>query len=164
MNVNEDIKKLEELFSQISSHSSDKNLMTFIEEGPWSHEPLENIEGIYKGYKYLLRRNPIMGNWCGYIQIPFTYKDKLENLQIHGGISWNSSYLPNSSNKKKGFIWIGFDTIHLQDLPPSTISSKFNEYLTQKVGFPKHDLDIPIKTYKTVGFCINEIYKFINQL
>lgn len=165
MTVNNDIQKLKELFDKHPNAYDIRTnkILAFVEPGPWSNEPMDDIKGVYKGYNYIVRRNAIIGNWCGYIQIPFTYAKSTDDLTVHGGITWNSKSLPDGQGSKKGFIWVGFDTCHSNDLNPPTLMSKFNEYIKEKMDLPP--IENPFKpTYKTVGFCINEIYKLIDQL
>ncbi len=93
-------------------------------DGVWDDEPdlISWVDG-YTKYPMCLKRNVMMGNWCGYVGIPkkhFYYgNDYGDHWEIvcHGGLSYSSGYHP-ITHKDDKYWWFGFDAAHAGDTIP----------------------------------------------
>lgn len=101
--------------------------------GPWSDEP-DRIEFEHAGFTCLMRRNPHMGFWCGYVGVPpghpwhsKTYQE-LEEVEVHGGLTYSEAcdgdptggvcHVPKPGEPEH-LWWLGFNCGHGGDLVPS---------------------------------------------
>lgn len=54
----------------------------------------------------------------GYLGIPPEHPwynknyNEIDNVVIHGGLTWSESHLPNWNKDSDDFWWLGFDTAH----------------------------------------------------
>lgn len=104
--------------------------------GPWKDEPdREFWIDEETGYPCLIRRQNILGFWCGYIGIskenPLFEKkyeeESYDEIEVHGGITYSKHCDGNQnlgichpSEDGDHVWWIGFDCAHAYDLLPST--------------------------------------------
>jgi len=86
--------------------------------GPWDDEPdADDFEAC--GLKCAMRRDSILGHWCGYVLVPkdhaFFGKDKFwaSDLHVHGGITFSGGL-----KDYRGLWAFGFDCARLYDLRP----------------------------------------------
>jgi hypothetical protein len=88
-------------------------------KGSWDQEPDLYIERD-ENYWILIKRTFHNGNLCGYVSISKTKlrKIKLENLSVHGGITFENDWNEIEGFWKKDTKFLGFDTAHLGDLSP----------------------------------------------
>lgn len=92
----------------------------YIENGQEVTEILD--EGVYKGFHYVIISYGIYP--CAYIEIPkghklydFSDKDKLDDIDCHGGVTCVSTagiIRPSNKNHRDGH-WIGWDYAHYMD-------------------------------------------------
>lgn len=115
--------------------------------------------GNYKNYEYLIVFTS-SGHRCGYVAIPEEVKIDSDNIDCHGGITFESKdhdakdLLPIPCND----TWIGFDAAHFNDDPCHATARKYfgNEYS----GFPTRKGS----THKTYNFMKKECQHIIDQL
>lgn len=103
----------------------------------------------YKGYKcHILRAE--LKHLCGYVELPPHHKfykvDEyhLDNLEVHGGITWADNFLPDLDSCKIDNWVIGFDCAHHGDW----------------VRYSESKNDI----YRTMEYVENEIKKLVVQI
>lgn len=89
---------------------------------PWLDEP-DRIDMTRKGFDLAIRRNPELGNLCGYIRVPDWHPlygeevyDREDVPPIHGGWTYCGPECPGDDGAS-GW-WIGFDCAHGMDLVP----------------------------------------------
>jgi hypothetical protein len=112
------------------------------------------------------------GYLCGYVCVPENYFisknnfEELENLDIHGGVTF-------SEKTDQGGWWIGFDCAHLFDITPSMeklykTDPAFIELKKQadrlKKQFLPNNIIPPEKSYKNIGYCIDECKSLVDQI
>lgn len=125
--------------------------------------------GCAYGLHIHMRRNRAKA-WCGYVAVPPHHpafggdefyigplpatQEDLRNkdnffseydLEVHGGISWSCSHLPNEPSK--GLWWFGFDCSHYADLTP------WAAYKGSSEG-----------TYRTFKYALRECFRLAEQL
>lgn len=74
-------------------------------------------------YLCMARRNHSKA-WCGYVRVPVSHPMvPNENLDCHGGITWNASHVPwkDPDDLVPIFHWYGFDCNHYLDLTPEAV-------------------------------------------
>ena len=108
----------------------------------WDNEP-DNEEFSHAGLACRLKRNPHMGNWCGYVGVDkdhplhgIDYDTVNLNVEVHGGLTY--------STEENGIWWLGFDCAHHRDLLPSSPRSG--------------------GTYRTIGFTKEQTMVLAEQL
>lgn len=132
-------------------------------DGDWQTEP-DEYEFEYNGYKGYLIRHMGLGHWCGYLAIPIDSKwaqgDNCESLDVHGGVTYSGTKLPNQMEESKDTFYIGFDCAHYLDYVPKM--KKILEYnpFYEHTKNPYEIDDI----YRTMDFVIDEIKKMIDQV
>jgi hypothetical protein len=101
------------------------------------------FQGVFKGYRYKAYRHVILSGlcshiyWCGYVYHKnILHEDILDNLRVHGGISYNKDLI------------IGFDCSH----GGVDLFSNHEHFKTEYA------------TYKNKAFVKWQIKKLINQL
>ncbi|HEY9155552.1 MAG TPA: hypothetical protein VIM69_10495 [Opitutaceae bacterium] len=78
-------------------------------------------EDTIEGYLCCARRNYSKA-WCGYIRVPASHPMvPNDNLECHGGITWNQNKAPWMNEEDKGWFWYGFDCSHYLDLSPQDV-------------------------------------------
>ena len=131
--------------------------------GEWVEEP-DEVYFMYEGFNCKIKRNPYMGNLCGYVEIPkdILYVDE-DMLDVYCGITYSQM---EDDNKH----WIGFDCAHGFDVIPGLEKRIKNYDEIQKIqeyveNFKKTlDIFLPEKTYKNINFVMEECKNLINQL
>lgn len=121
-------------------------------EGPWLHEP-DREEFRHLGLACLIRRNPMMGNWCGYVAMPpghrwhgMHYDECLAD--VHGGLTYSDRcqgsicHVPREGEPDDVW-WLGFDCGHCDDLAPG------HEATMRRAGIDRHGYDT---TYRDIDF------------
>ena len=132
-----------------------KKLMEMLPWGPWKNEP-HRVEFESHGLRCLLSRNPVLGQWCGYVGVPPLHpaykQDELGlKISVHGGATYGSEchgwvcHKP-VGNEPDSLFWIGFDCGHFGDLIP---------------GVP---FELPGHSYKEVDYVIKECKELARQL
>lgn len=84
--------------------------------------------------------------WCGYVE--FTHKDEIENVNVHGGITYDDGYM------------IGFDCAHWRDITPMNFIHKTK--MLESIGFIIENGDE--ETYKDYNYIVEETRKLAEQL
>ena len=147
-------------------------------EGPWTHEPdLYDFE--YNGYKCYMIRSVASGAWCGYVKIPKSIHlpFDVDDLNAHGGITWDESRLPLSEEETE-YRYIGFDCGHSHDYMPKiqkTLDNLEDPFLKQlkehalqarkKLGMEGgiiYDMFNPV--YRDMNFVIKELQGMVDQI
>ena len=87
---------------------------------PWhafeENHPDGYYEKEYKDYRYIVFQHPSFGHLNGYIELKEEdYKVDLENIEVHGGITYKGSLFGNDEKS-----YVGFDCAHLGDFCPFT--------------------------------------------
>jgi len=127
----------------------------FKKEVPWFNEILfDDKTRTHKGIKYRVLRMPD-GYWNGYVFLPkghflygkLYYDEEIENLNVHGGITYsNFDYGEGSS-------WmLGFDTSHWYDHAPRDKCRSLDAFY------------IAVKNYKTYSYVVKETKKLIKDI
>ena len=115
-----------------------------------------------------------MGHRCGYVGVPKehilygkSYSDILEDLDVHGGITYsegNNNY-PVITNDK--LWWFGFDLAHYMDGKDLDLALKY-ELLDESTYLKLKEIEnmYPISetTVKSLDYCINECKSLAKQL
>ena len=112
---------------------------------------MDDIRYKENGLDCVIRENHF-GYLCGYIFIPEDHPERnseLENIDVHGGITYKDVELFNVINSGKG-IWIGFDCAHYGDSSNPELRSSI--------------IDFPNSTYKDIAYVRNEISNIIKQV
>jgi hypothetical protein len=125
-------------------------------KGEWDNEP-DRVDFIHAGFSCFILRNPL-GAWCGYVGVPNThpaYEKSYDDIDVnvHGGLTYAEKcsgaicHIPQAGMPDDVW-WLGFDTAHSGDNPPSMRIFKFN----------------PNGTYKDMNYVINETKQLADQL
>lgn len=74
---------------------------------------MEDICFRYEDFDCRIRRHPVFLHLSGYVRIPKGHwafgKNQLDELDVHGGVSWFESYLPDREACADPLVWwIGF--------------------------------------------------------
>lgn len=97
-------------------------------EGQWLDEP-DRLEWRTVDLPCLAVRNPLMGQWCGYVGVPPDHplhgrdKNNTDDLSVHGGITYAAAcegpicHVPQPGEPEHVW-WFGFDCGHVYDLVP----------------------------------------------
>lgn len=149
---------------------------TNLPQDPWMDEPDEK-QGEYKGYTWVIKRNKLLGNLCGYVIVTDLHplyeiaqqKNKDNNdrwypdFDVHGGITFAQMF--SNPEGEKLYI-IGFDCAHFNDFWPAmpdrykdALKKLTEEYLT-----PDHPLQLPPVEYRDMAYVQKECEKLIDQL
>ena len=107
-------------------------------------------------YSCYLKRNPITGSWCGYVQLPKNHpfynlnclelKEKTGvTIQVHGGLVYSD----------RGVF--GFDCSHNGDLCPLLINNSFSE-LNQNESYKTKEY-----TIKETNYLSEQLAKYENK-
>lgn len=140
--------------------------------GPWQDEPDQiNWTDPESGYRCQIRRNPYLGQLCGYVAIPPTHpahpdqgagKDAEDALECHGGITWaDFERIYDDPNEPLVSNWwqFGFDCGHLWDLVPNIhFMRKPGQILWNAVMIERQEV------YRDVAYVEGEIASLITQL
>lgn len=99
----------------------------------------------------VLWRHPTYGHWCGYLGLPTSLNDEVEDLPFHGGLTYRratlTAYQPQEGEPEIE-EWVGFDCGHAFDLEP------FQDYSDA------------ISTYRDIGYVVQnllEVAQLINR-
>lgn len=94
--------------------------------GPWVGEP-DRLEWRHRGFPCLmLRGNPRLGAWCGYVGVPPGhpwYGDSEPECAVHGSVTYASKcaghvcHVPQPGESDDVW-WVGFDCGHAGDIVP----------------------------------------------
>ncbi len=173
MKLNQTMKEKIKITKKDHLWTSDKKLK-FCGYGEWVEEAdITEIE--YLGYEACIVRIFKIetftkeevyfgGHLCGYVKIPEShpyYGDKDVNLEVHGGLTFNSMEEEH---------WVGFDCAHSGDMVPTI--EHFKKTRTEMRDFEKkfpipesmkdHPWFKPV--YKNIDYCIQECVNMIDQL
>lgn len=103
-------------------------------DGPWQTEP-DKVQWSDKatGLPCIIRRSPMMGNWCGYVGVfaghPFFGLDYNDiPVEVHGGLTFADRCDPSEDEtgvchfpepgEPDNVWWFGFDCGHAFDFSP----------------------------------------------
>jgi hypothetical protein len=122
----------------------------------WLHEPNELLFKIGK-FRCIILRQAVLHHLCGYIGIPkdhpFFKKGSIDDLQVHGGITWRGP--ENPIDEKSGAVhWIGFDCAHMGDLIPGQLAL----YEKYKIPINWHG------TYRNIEYVKEELRNLAEQI
>ncbi len=95
------------------------------------------------------------GHLCGYVKTNSDISiDDEDNLDVHGGITFVSNG------------WIGFDCAHSMDYVPSMeiFFNKNNDLQQLYKKMEIEDCEFFKKSYKNIGFCVEECKALVDQL
>lgn len=121
----------------------------------------------YKGFKCLVSRSPTEWNWNGYFNIPRDNKyhdhhdhhDQLEHeINIHGGIT--------GGNSLNGMEYIGFDTMHADDIFVSSMS-RFHCHKCNKFTMDDDKGDCADRyhpSYKSFNWVVAHLKEIVDQI
>lgn len=136
-------------------------------EGEWQNEP-DRLEFEHSGFPCLLLRNiAVTGSWCGYVALPpshpyfeKSYDDIDEDLEVHGGLTYNSHCQGDICHKPKtdesdNVWWLGFDCAHFGDLSPR-LAALMDSLYSPFLPFNEH--------YKNLNYVKRETEKLAKQL
>lgn len=136
-------------------------------EGPWGNEP-DRVEFKHAGFQCLLSRNPLMGNWCGYVGVPKGHKaygiafDKAESdLTVHGGITYTNpcgGNICHVTEEEDDLYWLGFDCAHSFDIVPRMAKT------LESLGDLPDDPWMGRMEYRSVDYVRREAEKLAEQL
>ena len=137
----------------------------------------DHYEGCAYGLPFVCIRND-MKAWCGYVGVPFdhpaagkepfyvgphpaTLADlnnpenfrSIEDLQVHGGITWDAPYLPDKSRRDR--YWLGFDCVHAWDRSPL---DAFKELAGEEYYLHSS------RKYRPLTYVIRECFRLAEQL
>ena len=115
-----------------------------------------------------------MGHRCGYVGVPKehilygkSYSDIIEDLDVHGGITYsegNNNYPVTADDK---LWWLGFDLAHYMDGKDLDLALKY-ELLDEDTYFKLKEIEnmYPISetTVKSLEYCIDECKSLAKQL
>lgn len=125
------------------------------EARPWDGEP-DQFEFEAFGLPALGRRNPELGNWCGYAGVGIGHplyrlgiEAADERLDVHGGITYAGPILGAAPE----FWFFGFDCAHAWDVVPGFVAMG----MPQGTGFLKAH-------YRGVDFVRHECANLAGQL
>lgn len=109
----------------------------------------------YRGMFCLMQRGFSM-SLNGYVGIASghpLYGKNGDDLEVHGGITFDGPYAPGLYNNALGDLWwFGFDTSHYRDLAPVQFTIDGREYIDK------------IATYKDFNYVRSEVIKLADQL
>lgn len=134
---------------------------------PWEDEP-DILQFIDKdtGYKCFIRRHLELGHLCGYVLIPDDLvnnieelSEEIENIDIHGGITFNKILIDPSMNSEHHAI--GFDCAHSCDFAPYVYEDLCIDHTREDRIKYQHIMGM---TYKDINFVKNECRKLAKQL
>ena len=87
------------------------------------------IDETYKGFRYVVKLLS-MGHRCGYVLIPEDKKDfiDIDDIDCHGGITFNDNVEEGEDFLPASGYWIGFDCIHFGDaIDADALKKEFNK-------------------------------------
>lgn len=123
-------------------------------EGEWIDEP-DFVEFEHEGIKCKIIRRALFGNYlCGYVRVPETFEGDIDELEVHGGITYN--------NECENEHWIGFDCAHANDLLPSIEMMKKEDESYRKYFEDCAKNFNPV--YRNMEFVIKETKSLAEQL
>ena len=115
------------------------------------------------------------GHLCGYVKIPQEHSlygiDEIEDLDCHGGITYNDHNKVQKVTNALPPHWIGFDCAHSGDIVPSTeLFKKRHQSLKciekamrqLKDLYPNCSSMNPI--YRNMAYCMKECMSIVDQL
>ena len=122
-------------------------------EGPWIDEP-DYVQGEYNGHRYVILRNLLLGNLCGYFEGSFLEDHEYPN--VHGGITYRNEDLPRVGLIEKApedemLHWYGFDCGHLGDIIPSIPDMQSVKESMQTI-------------YKDINYVRQQLYNALDEL
>lgn len=132
--------------------------------------------GIYKDYEFLITFVE-HGNRCGYVAIPSGITYDSYEINIHGGITFESKEhaAKNLLSIPCDDMWLGFDAAHYLDMGDFETAKKYfgenadlmlginlREQLDQEVG--ELERQDPNFSHKTFDYMVNECKSLIDQL
>lgn len=154
--------------------------------GPWQDEPdKKQWRDPATGMACMIRRNELMGNWCGYVGVPadhpwsgveysqciadscneeHCYSHAPEGkIEVHGGLTYSAFCW--EENKEHGVChitepeerlwWFGFDCSHACDLIPGMIALEHKHFPT---------IHIPSAAYCDMAYVEQQTVKLAAQL
>lgn len=88
--------------------------------------------GVYKGYEYIISFTS-MGHRCGYVAIPDGICGNYEDLDCHGGITFegNDHGFKDLLDTPCADLWVGFDAAHCDDLGNLETAMKYFGHIEQ---------------------------------
>lgn len=161
------------LIEESHFYTSEKKLELF-GYGEWVEEA-DKIVFTYKDYDCMVHRvvceekvrsmRFMDGHLCGYVRIPqehFSYgKDEFDEIDCHGGITFNDNNTVHKETSLPPAHWIGFDCAHSTDLVPSReMFNRDNPVVKQLRSL--FEFMNPI--YRNVAYCINECMLIVDKL
>lgn len=76
-------------------------------------------EGVYRGHRYRVSLNETFGYRCGYVVANGDINRlKIDDLRVHGGITWRNRHFPDGNNYSGNLPVFGFDCAHYGDWTP----------------------------------------------
>lgn len=114
--------------------------------------------GSYKGHVFAVKFQDL-GHRTGYVKLePHDVYDDVYDINVHGGVTYHETHVPEAGQCLPPGEWVGFDCAHSWDKPDHICCKKY---------FGKD----PIITYsapdaevRSLDFCEGECKKLIDQL
>jgi hypothetical protein len=141
--------------------------------GPWVGEP-DKAEWTDEktGYPCLALRNPVLGNWCGYVGVRpghSCYGDPYDKVDAyaHGGLTY-SQRSPGPQDADDALWWFGFDCAHALDLIPFLENSPFKKQI--EAAMPRQLREVIKRmpmlrdTYRTLAYVKDQCERLAAQL
>lgn len=100
---------------------------------------------VIDGFSAYIRRHGYIGHLCGYVEVPKGLNVDIDEIECHGGITFNDSWSEFPTNGH----YIGFDCMHAGDWNP----------LSAKEG-----LTYSNDEYRDSEYVLNEIKHIVKQL
>lgn len=152
-------------------------------DGPWQKEP-DRIEWEHRGLPCLMLRNPMGGNWCGYVACApgskFFAKDYSQCtlippcedycehspssfLTVHGGLTYSGHcnghicHVPKPGQPDNVW-WLGFDCAHSGDYSPG-FAARLKGILKESPDFLRENCN-----YKDVAYVKKQVEKLALQI
>lgn len=104
---------------------------------------------VIDGFNACIRRHGYVGHLCGYVEVPDGLSVNVNEIDCHGGITFNERLSEFPIDGYRDNYCIGFDCMHFRDWTP----------LSAKEGLSSNE-----DTYRDTEFVLNEIKHIIKQL
>ena len=113
--------------------------------------------GSYKDHVFVVKFHEL-GHRTGYVKLePDDVYDDVYELEVHGGVTYHETTVPEVGQYLPPGTWIGFDCAHSWDKPDVHSCNKY-------FGKCLDDYNAPHAEIRDLDFCENECRKLIDQL